>query len=301
MPKKALDALADLLELESEGAGAALSACGLAALDLALIEDFTKIQRRLEDVDEQMASVLGNAVARERFLVHGVHGLETEYLEKFADVVDAVLDGYDEVFAFNEFSKVPGKKLRFFVHLEEKIEAPPHFAPEFPYHSQVDFPVINAEEFESPTPAGQFLFYGLCHELGHVVAMWDRPNAPEDHHTWAHYTGVTIVEHLSEGKRSKALKYCRDVQWRSLEKERKQAEEIEPSTKKEGAMAMWVTLHDLVGPKAIGAAINQLDEDDKRMRSNHVRYYTWRELKKALLAQVKKKKKAKKRLEKLLP
>ena len=36
---------------------------------------------------------------------------------------------YDEVFGFAEYSKVPGKKLRVRVHLEERITRPPHFAP----------------------------------------------------------------------------------------------------------------------------------------------------------------------------
>jgi hypothetical protein len=181
---------------------------------------------------------------------------------------------------------VPGKKLRVRLHLVREIVEPPHFAPQFPYHSQIDFPIATEDELNSPTGDGKFLFYGLCHELGHVIAMWGDRSREEDHHSWAHYTGVTIVEHLAgQAKHSNLLAELRDVRWRSLAKEREAAQSEKPSlATRETVMALWIALHDAVGPKAIGDALNALDAEDKRLRVNRVRYYTFAELKRALLA-----------------
>jgi hypothetical protein len=52
-------------------------------------------------------------------------------------------------------------------------------------------------------------------------------------------------------------------------------------------MALLVALHDRVGPKEIGNAINLLDRRDQRRRVNGVRDYTFQELKAALLDGVK--------------
>jgi hypothetical protein len=198
LPKDARAALERLLELPPGPALVEpLQAAGEAALDLDLVEDFDRIRGTLRGIDADAARRIGVALSRPRFVARGQDGLERPWLERFAGVVDAVLDAYDEVFGFEEWSKVPGKKLRIRVRLVEKITTPPHFAPQFPFHSEVDFPVADAARFVSPTPDGKFLLYGLCHELGHVVAMWGAPGHEEDHHAWAHYTGVAIVEHLS--------------------------------------------------------------------------------------------------------
>ena len=180
---------------------------------------------------------------------------------------------------------MPGKKLRVRAHLEPEIKQPPHFAPEFPWHSEIDFPVVDPTAFRSPTARGQFLFYGLCHELGHVIAMWGDLQNWEDHHAWAHYTGVTIVEHLRDRMKDQpALAGIGDVRWRSLAVERANAAlQVPPSTKNyESTMALFLALHDQIGPKAIGAAINRLDTDGKSRRINRVRYYTFAELRRAL-------------------
>lgn len=246
--------------------------------------DFERVRKRLEETAPEQARRLGIVVSRPRFILRGLGGLEPAYLERFADVLDAVLTAYDEVFGFAEWSKVPGKKLRVMVHLEEKITRPPHFAPEHPFHSEVDFPVVDATVFKSPTRDGQFLFYGLCHELGHVIAMWGDRKNEEDHHAWAHYTGVTIVEHLSKDSGSEILKDLRDVRWRSLEGERKRLEGTPPSlSDRDGVLSLLIALHDKVGPKAIGTAINRLDREDRRLRVNRTRYYTFRALEEALL------------------
>jgi hypothetical protein len=125
-------------------------------------------------------------------------GVEESGLVAVSDAFDEVLDAYEHTFGFHELSKVPGKKLRLRVHLVPEITKPPHFAPQFAWHSEIDYPVISATDFASPTKKGQFLLYGLAHELGHVVAMW-APTTVEDadHHAWAHYCGATIVEDLA--------------------------------------------------------------------------------------------------------
>ncbi len=294
LPEPARRAFDELLatapsERNREALASALTVAANAAADLDLERDFEAASARLEQVDAKSAKALGVLVSRPRFVVRGAGGLEREYCERFADVFEAVLGGYDELFGFDEFSKLPGKKLRVLVHLEAKIERPPHFAPQFPYHSQIDFPVADASAFTSPTGDGKFLFYGLCHELGHVIAMWgDRANE-EDRHTWAHYTGVAVVEHLSrDPKHAKLLEGLRDVKWRSLEKERAEAAAVEPGTQsKESFMALWIALHDSVGPKAIGDALDLLDKEDKRLRVNRVRYYELAQLERALLTVVK--------------
>jgi hypothetical protein len=78
------------------------------------------------------------------------------------------------------------------------------------------------------------------------------------------------------------------VKWRSLDKEREALAKVAPAVKdKQGMLKLFVELHDKVGPGALGAAINWLDKEDKRLRVNGVRYYTLAELKRGLLAVVK--------------
>ena len=286
LPATARKAFEQLLASKaSEELAPALVVAAEAAIDLDLERDFEAARAAVEKLSAEEARKLGRLVSRERFVVRGLGGLDTRYLEHFADVFGAVLEGYDEVFGFAEYSKVPGKKLRVRVHLEPKIERPPHFAPQFPFHSEIDFPVVDAERLGSPTADGKFLFYGLCHELGHVVAMWGDRDTEEDHHAWAHYTGVAIVEHLANEKaRAKLLDGLNDVRWRSLAKEREALKGVGPSFENEdGVMATLVALHDALGPEAIGTAINSLDAGHKALRINGVRYYAFRALKKALL------------------
>lgn len=287
LPEPAHKALAKLVTLaDSRDVREGLWLCGEAALELSRVDDFETVKKRLSVLAPDEASKLGIALARQRFLLRGLDGVEMEGLEGFANVMDEVLDAYDEVFGFSAFSKVPGKKLRVRVHLVPKIERPPHFAPKFLFHSEIDFPVIDAKTLRSPTEDGKFLFYGLCHELGHVIAMWGDASNEEDHHAWAHYTGVAIVEHLA-AKDDPVLKELKDVRWRSLEIERKTVTEkkTKPSTAdKDSVMALFIALHDEVGPKAIGAAINALDKKDERLRINQVRYYGFKEHETALLA-----------------
>ena len=264
---------------------AALSRCGEAALNLDQLTDFDAIRTRLAAVDPAAAAKLGRAVSRPRFIVRGIGEFKDGWLDGFADVFDAILGAYDEVFGFKEFSKVPGKKLRVRVHLEPEITKPPHFGPEFPWHSEIDFPVADGQQFTSPTAKGHFLFYGLCHELGHVIAMWGDLRTMEDHHSWAHYTGVTIVEHLAQSAKGKLfMEPLRDLRWRSLTLERAlPANQISPSTKDAaGVMSLLIALHDAVGPRTIGAALNRLEEQKKLRRVNHVRYYSFADFRKAL-------------------
>jgi len=285
LPRKAVASLEKLLELEaSPEVHAALQRCGEAALDLARMEDFAAVRTRLVAESSEAAAALGTALARPRFLLRGLGGLDQAWLERFAEVLDGVLEGYDEVFGFEQWSKVPGKKLRVRVHLEAQITRPPHFAPQFPWHSEIDFPVVGPERLRSPTGDGKFLFYGLCHELGHVIAMWGDTSDEQDHHAWAHYTGVTMVEHLSQTQADAPwMEGLGDVRWRSLAAERERLAGTEPSTDdRDGVLALLIALHDAAGPRALGAAINALDRADRRLRVNHVRYYTFDELAGAL-------------------
>jgi hypothetical protein len=267
-----------------------LRQCGEAALDLDLTADFDAIRQRLEAVSPDEAKKLGRVVSRPRFVVRGIGDFADGYLDRFADLFDAILVAYDEVFGFAEFSKVPGKKLRVRLHLEPEIKQPPHFAPEFPWHSEIDFPVSNPTEFRSPTPKGQFLFYGLCHELGHVIAMWGDLQTMEDHHSWAHYTGVAIVEHLANKlKDAPIFQSISDVRWRSLEQERKLPDNQVPASLQSagGVMRLLLDLHDSAGPRAIGDAINFLDRENKSRRVNRVRYYRFANFRRALGATLK--------------
>ncbi len=288
LPASAKSALKSALAAKpSPDLGPALLRCGEAALDLSLEDDFKAVREKLAAVSPAEASKLGSAVFRPRFIVRGIGDFKEGYLEAFADVCDGILAAYDEVFEFAEFSKVPGKKLRFRVHLEPEIKNPPHFAPQFPWHSEVDFPVADGAQFSSPTARGQFLFYGLCHELGHVVAMWGDLKNMEDKHAWAHYTGVVIVEHLAESSQDKPwMASLKDVRWRSLKIERDLPDNktIPSTVSVGGVMSLLLALHDSAGPKAIGAALNQLDAQKRCRRINHVRYYSFADFRKALLA-----------------
>lgn len=296
LPASAKSALQRLLEAKTgPELVPALLRCGEAALDLDLMEEFAAVRTRLAAVDAAAAAKLGDAVSRPRLIVRGVGDFGPRWLERFADVCEAVLTAYDEVFAFAEFSKVPGKKLRFRVHLEQAITRPPHFAPEFSWHSEVDFPVADGQQFSSPTPEGHFLLYGLCHELGHVIAMWGDSRNMEDKHAWAHYTGVVIVEHLSRtATEIPWIAQSGDVKWRSLKVERGLPDNrTPPSLVSQGSvMALLIALHDSAGPKMIGKAINDLESAGKCRRINQVRYYAMEDFHKALLAVVPDKKTA---------
>jgi hypothetical protein len=295
MPKTAVQALDSLLAIKSDDVAAALARCGEAALDLDRIGDFEKVRARLVQIAPNEAAKLGIVISRPRHVMRGLDGVESTGLTLVADAFDAVLAAYDDVFGFREWSKVPGKKLRVRVHLVEKIKDPPHFAPQYPWHSEIDVPVENAREFSSPTPEGKMQFYGLCHELGHVIAMWGDRNDEQDHHSWAHYTGLAIVEHLTK-KDLPALANLRDGKWYSLEKERQRLAEAKTApgrADKNAVLALFIAIHDLVGPRAIGDAINALDAEDKRLRVNRVRYYGLDAFAKALLATEGGKKKAK--------
>jgi hypothetical protein len=290
LPAPARFAFNNLLKAkDAPGLGEALVLCGEAAVDLDLLADFEKVRARLEKSFPDDANRLGTALSRPRFILKGLNGIDRDYLESFADVLDGILGAYDEVFGFKEWSKVAGKKLRVRIHHDPDMKRPPHFAPEFPYHSEIDFPVLDAKKFSSPSPRGHFFFYGLCHELGHVFAMWGNMNLQEDKHSWAHYTGVTIVEHLSENAGGKPfMAGLRDVNWQSLKKERERLKGKAPSkADADGVLALLIALHDKVGPKAIGAAMNFLDAQDRRLRINRVRYYTFAQLREGFLATLK--------------
>ncbi|MEW6074176.1 MAG: hypothetical protein AB1726_16470 [Planctomycetota bacterium] len=286
LPRPATAALEKLLALDPEETlESSLRRCATAALDLDRIADFAAVRARIAALFPDRPGELPVALSRPRYLLIGENGLTVECLERFAAVLDAIFAAYDEVFGFAEWSKVPGKKLRFRIHLEPEITRPPHFAPQYEFHSEVDFPVIDAEKLSSPTPDGKFLFYGLCHELGHVVAMWGDRQNEEDHHAWAHYTGVTIVEHLSAQEGFAELaKDLRDARWRSLRAERDRLAGTKPALDSADAvLATLIALHDAVGPRALGAAINHLDRQGKPARVNAVRYYSFRLLKEGLL------------------
>ena len=286
LPASASAALERILrEKESPELPAALGKCGEASLDLAMMEDFLKISERLAGLDPAASARLGSAVATSRCVIRGIGPFEPGYLERFGEICEGVLDAYDSVFGFAEYSKVPGKKVRIRVRAVPSITHPPHFAPEFPWHSEVDFPVADTARFTSPTAGGQFLFYGLCHEFGHLVAMWGDPAQMEDHHAWAHYTGTVIVEYLSEKADSLPwMSGLSDVKWRSLKIERAAPEnQTVPSFASQGGvMALLIGLHDKLGPRVTGKALNRLEEDKKCRRVNQVRYYSFSDFAKSL-------------------
>lgn len=119
LPRQAASAAAALQKLkDSPELPEALRACGEAALDLDLLEDFEQIRARLEKVSPERAQHLGVALSRPRFVPRGLGGLDLVCLKSCATVLDAILSAYDEVFGFKEWSKLPGKKLRVRVHLE---------------------------------------------------------------------------------------------------------------------------------------------------------------------------------------
>jgi hypothetical protein len=65
-------------------------------------------------------------------------------------------------------------------------------------------------------------------------------------------------------------------------------------------MALFVALHDVVGPHAIGQAINALDAGNKAQRVNRVRYYGLEDFRSALLATTEGKAKSKE-IKKIFP
>ena len=291
IPKEARRAFDQLLALPpSTAVFDAQAKAAEAALELDLQADFAGVLRKLEKGSPEHAKDLGTSLSRDRYQLRGLGGLDRAYLEKFAKVMDAVLGAYDELFGFEEWSKVPGKKLRIRIHLEAEIQKTAFFDSEPPYHCEIDFPVVDPKAFTSPTPKGDFLLYGLCHEMGRVIAMWGNRGTAEDHHAWAHYVGVTIVEHLSKGtKKRPELEGISDVSERSLEILRtKEIKDKAPSVAdREGVLALFVALHDRVGTKAMGTAINTIRRGGRGFTYNRVRYATFGFFKEALLQTVK--------------
>ncbi len=287
LPASARKGLARLIGMkDGDAKWQALIAYGRQAAELDLEDDLAKIEKALEKAPESERGEFGLYISRPRFLLHAAR-TNREYAEAFADAVDGILEAYDKTFGFKEFSKVPGKKIRVLLHKEERPR-PPQFAPQYKYHSTIDFPIGNDKLFYSPTNDGKFLFYGLCHELGHLIAMWGDRNNQEDHHAWAHYTGVVIVDACVKAPWAKKLK---DRRWRSVDVDRKKTADVEPSAEsREGVLRILIELHDLVGPKRIGDALNLMDEKRMGHRINQVRYYSLAEFQKALLAGTKKKK-----------
>lgn len=289
LPAKAVALVPQLVQAaDTPAARAALATAARAALELDRVADFDALRARLAALDAAAGAELGIALSRPRFLALGTGGMQPAGLAAIADVLDLVLDGYADVFGLTAFSKVPGKKLRLRVRLVPRIDRPPHFAPQFPWHSEIDFPVVDAAGFASPTADGKFLFYGLCHELGHVLAMWGDPKHEEDRHAWAHYTGIVLVEHLLQTKQGAApLRQVRDLRWRSLEFERKQlaAKQVKPGPQDaDTVLARLLALHDAVGPRTLGDALTALDRAGEHQRVNRVRYYSMRDFQRALLA-----------------
>lgn len=286
VPKEAREALERLLAMEQSDTDYCdnLVHAANAALDLDLEEEFARLQARLQKAAPARLDEPGTALSRPRFLLRGFGGLDDAYLAMFAEVFDGVLDAYDATFGFREWSKVPGKKIRVRLHLEERITSPPRFDPGFPFHSQIDFPVVDSAVFQSPTERGQFLLYGLCHELGHLVAMWGDRNDEEDLHTWAHYTGCVVVDALSRADPPPSwMKSLGDGRWRSLETLRTEVGEAKPALlDREGVLALWLALHDTAGPRNLGAAVNLMDAEKTGPRVNGVRYYGVKDLRMAL-------------------
>ena len=289
LPKKLLLGLDGLLAMEdSPEKWQALRGYGEAAAELALGDELERIEAALREGAPEAAAAFGHWIDRPRFLMHAA-GVRDEFAEEFAGVFEGVLSGYDRTFAITEFSKVPGKKIRLLLHMEEK-PGPPHFAPQYRWHSTIDFPISNDEAFTSPTADGKFLFYGLCHELGHVIAMWGDRGNEEDHHAWAHYTGIVVVEACSDEKWAKKL---RDVRWRSVDVEEKELADLAPSfADRKGVLKLLLALHELVGAPGIGAALNRMDEREMGHRINHVRYYSMADLEGALVSVARSKKEA---------
>ena len=96
------------------------------------------------------------------------------------------------------------------------------------------------------------------------------------------------------------MKEMRDVRWCSLDALRNEVAPGDPSLDdRDGVLRVWLGLHDELGPRAIGAAINYLDREDERLRVNGVRYYTLDDLERGLAQTLKGK--AKKKLRGLLP
>ena len=118
--------------------------------------------------------------------------------------------------------------------------------------------------------------------------MWGDRQTMADHHAWAHYTGVVMVEACSKEPWAKRL---RDRQGRALELERRKLKDKAPSTTdRDGFLKLLIELHDLVGPKGIGAALNDMEAKGVGHRINRVRYYGLEDLERALLAGTKRRK-----------
>ena len=111
--------------------------------------------------------------------------------------------------------------------------------------------------------------------------MWGDRRTEEDHHAWAHYTGIVVVAACAKEPWAKRL---RDVRWRSPEVESKRLEGTEPSRdSRDGVLKLLLGLHDLVGPRRIGDAMNRMDAKEMGHRINRVRYYGLKDFERALL------------------
>jgi hypothetical protein len=114
------------------------------------------------------------------------------------------------------------------------------------------------------------------------MAMWGDRRTMADHHAWAHFVGIVLVEAASDRPWAKGF---RDRRGRSVKVEEKRLEDVEPSLEdRDGVLRLLLSLHDLVGPGRIGAALNLMEQERMGHRINRVRYYAMGDLEKALLA-----------------
>ncbi|MBN1420415.1 MAG: hypothetical protein JXP34_16680 [Planctomycetes bacterium] len=151
-----------------------------------------KVVADLSRKDPDAAKDLASVIATDHVLVR-YENVPDEYAKAVAALYEACDAALRTRFGFAEgLSPMPGKRLHVHLLAGEGKELALWTSP-----GSARFPlVVNTmptweRGFSPPGKGGPHIVYGLCHELGHVLAGWEN-----DRHQWAHYLGSLLLDEV---------------------------------------------------------------------------------------------------------
>lgn len=270
---------------DSEAKARALAELALLYAELAWVERIRPLSEALRKIDAKLADRLGHFEESKHFLAR-VAGADAKWAEAAVKLGEAAREGYLARFGFRDISKVPGKKIRIVIHLDPAIaQTRLYFHPTPLYHGEIRYEIPD-EKFLTVS-GGRRVVYGICHELGHMLAMWGDyfKKIEDDHHAWAHYTGCHVVEEVYERLGNSPWPTWTAFQRKAsgLERLRKEVEGVKPGKgSREGVLAILDAVGEDLGTKIYGEAFAWLEKQKRFRRINNVPYLWLKDLEEAL-------------------
>jgi len=131
-----------------------------------------------------------------------------------------------------------------------------------------------------PGKGGPHIVYGLCHELGHVLAGWE-----DDRHQWAHYLGSMLLEDVAAALGEKTWPQPYDYKAEGMARFLAQIKDAAPDRSTDAGVAR--ILYDAgqaFGPAIWGKAVAWVKTNRQGKPFQATRLYTFDDLRDALLA-----------------